>query len=402
MITGHTYPKLTSTRSPRYKRECFQSALRQIQATDFGYCPNLKEGGKRPCRTRLDAGSVLLETQESIEHTFPNINLECPSQALDDWPPLDDENREEDSELDALLHRRFMTICAAAFAEKSKAIVAVTDKAITYGSQLAIQSDTTIKKVISIGQSGWHVLLAGNPSFATAVVRKAERLMTTKEFKSCATSEVSMMSCMEHAFTNCWEALAEKVVLQPSLLTTDLWRKRGRGLQPLPKEVVEKVNARFEKFGVRTTLLVIGFDYKKISMPHIFTIGGTGQGSSHDLMGFNAVGIGQHTAMGRMMFLEVDRDNPLDRNLYDVFDSKANAEMTQGVGYASDIYVLVRGRRELVEVRRDIKELMDDTFTWEINSPFERLNPDKKERPKRPDPKWMKKIQSYASEILTD
>jgi hypothetical protein len=294
-----------------------------------------------------------------------------------------------------------MTVCAAAFAGKSKAIVAVTDKAITYGSSLPIQSDTTVKKVIPIGQSGWHVLLAGNPSFATAVARKAEQLMATKEFKDCAASEVSMMLCMEHAFTDCWEALAEKVVLKPSLLTTDLWQKRGTELQPLPKEVVEKINSRFEKFGVRTTLLVIGFDRKDTPMPHIFSISGTGQGSNHDLMGFNAVGIGQQTAMGRMMFLEIDRNNPLDRNLYDVFDSKANAEMTQGVGYASDIYVLFRGRREMVEVRKDIKELMDDAFTWEINSPFERLNPDKKERPKKPDPKWMEKLQAYASEILT-
>ena len=42
MLKGHVYPKLSSVRSPRYKRECFQSALRQIQATDF-------EGG-RPSR----------------------------------------------------------------------------------------------------------------------------------------------------------------------------------------------------------------------------------------------------------------------------------------------------------------------------------------------------------------
>ena len=45
MIPGHTYRKLTTVRSPRYKRECFLSAWRQILATDF-------EGG-RPPRTTL-------------------------------------------------------------------------------------------------------------------------------------------------------------------------------------------------------------------------------------------------------------------------------------------------------------------------------------------------------------
>ena len=43
MIPGHTYKKRTSVRSPRYKRECFESAWRQIQHTDF-------EGGRPPRR----------------------------------------------------------------------------------------------------------------------------------------------------------------------------------------------------------------------------------------------------------------------------------------------------------------------------------------------------------------
>jgi hypothetical protein len=47
MIPGHIYRKLTSVRSPRYKHECFQSAWRQIQATDF-------EGGRPARRTLRD------------------------------------------------------------------------------------------------------------------------------------------------------------------------------------------------------------------------------------------------------------------------------------------------------------------------------------------------------------
>ena len=47
MIPGHKYRKLTTVRSPRYKRECFQSAWRQLQATDF-------EGGRPPRRTLRD------------------------------------------------------------------------------------------------------------------------------------------------------------------------------------------------------------------------------------------------------------------------------------------------------------------------------------------------------------
>ena len=35
MLKGHVYPVRTSVRSPHYKRECFESALKQVLHTDF-------------------------------------------------------------------------------------------------------------------------------------------------------------------------------------------------------------------------------------------------------------------------------------------------------------------------------------------------------------------------------
>ena len=70
MIPNHKYPQLTSVRSPRYKRECFQSALRQIQATDF-------EGG-RPSRATQRAMAWIRARMEASEQRAllrPAINL---------------------------------------------------------------------------------------------------------------------------------------------------------------------------------------------------------------------------------------------------------------------------------------------------------------------------------------
>jgi hypothetical protein len=205
---------------------------------------------------------------------------------------------------------------------------------------------------------------------------------------------------MAKAYTSCWDRLAETSVLRRHLLTIPLWRERSEDLQPLRKKLVEKVNADLERFNKQSnSLLVIGFDSKTPPSPHIFSITGTGNPRNHDIEGFQAVGIGSPTAMGRMMFLEVDRDRTLERNLYDVFDAKAISEMVQGVGYASDVYVALPHRRDLVEIPKDIKELMDTVFTWEINSPFERINPDKKERPDKPDSKWMEKLKAYCDNL---
>ena len=70
MITGHTYPQLTSVRSPRYKQECFQSALRQIQATDF-------EGGRpsRPVQREMAWTRARMEASEQRAALRPAISL---------------------------------------------------------------------------------------------------------------------------------------------------------------------------------------------------------------------------------------------------------------------------------------------------------------------------------------
>lgn len=68
-----------------------------------------------------------------------------------------------------------MTVCVAAFAVKSKAILLASDKALTYGSSgpTPMQSDTGIKKIRQIGQSGWWALVSGSPSAAEKVIREA-------------------------------------------------------------------------------------------------------------------------------------------------------------------------------------------------------------------------------------
>lgn len=66
-----------------------------------------------------------------------------------------------------------MTVCLATIAEKSRAIVMVSDKAVTYGqkdSLAPMQYDTDVKKVRRIGNTFWYALIAGDPTFALAVV----------------------------------------------------------------------------------------------------------------------------------------------------------------------------------------------------------------------------------------
>jgi hypothetical protein len=66
-----------------------------------------------------------------------------------------------------------MTVCVASIAAKRKAIVMVADKAITFGKERPMLADLGIDKMLSIGRTGWHALIAGDSSFAQEVVDEA-------------------------------------------------------------------------------------------------------------------------------------------------------------------------------------------------------------------------------------
>jgi hypothetical protein len=65
-----------------------------------------------------------------------------------------------------------MTICIAAMAAKSKAIVCIADRAVTYSSSTGgvnSQSDGGVQKIIDLASTGWVALVAGNLPFAQRV-----------------------------------------------------------------------------------------------------------------------------------------------------------------------------------------------------------------------------------------
>ena len=76
-----------------------------------------------------------------------------------------------------------MTVCIGALAAKSKAIVMVADKAITYTSHSSalLQWDVTgLCKILPIGASSWHVLIGGDPIFALQVIHACEASLLDK------------------------------------------------------------------------------------------------------------------------------------------------------------------------------------------------------------------------------
>ena len=286
-----------------------------------------------------------------------------------------------------------MTVCIAAFAAKSKAIVLISDKALTYGAYgpTPMQSDTGVRKLLHLGQSGWEVLFAGDGAFAEKVVYQAG--LALKDRPTIAEACQEVMECVRDAYQTVRERLVIDTILRPRLLDKDLLFKRNiNELHPLDEGVFKTLWSELGKFDAGCTLLVCGFDREG---PHIFMVSDPGTIDSCDLHGFCAIGIGDQAATSRLLWQEIDRNDPLPNVIYEVFHAKVQAEIIQGVGYTWDANVIVRGKK-LIPVRWSVIRAIEKIFEVADTSPFDKARLPKEATRKQ----WRTTVEDFAKHAL--
>ncbi len=286
-----------------------------------------------------------------------------------------------------------MTVCVAAFAEDSKAIVLVADKAVTYGGPRPIQSDVQLKKILPIGDCGWQALVSGDPTFAVATINRAAALI--QDSGSCE----AMMGCLKTGYQESREVAIVDQILKPNLLTKELYIARPHALLPLPDSYFGDIAEAISKFKAGTSILVCGFDTH--NAPHIFSVIEPGMVRQHDMTGFHSVGIGDRAALGKFLWLETSRTASLARVLYEAFLAKVEAEIVQGVGYEWDAEILVRGNKA-VEVPKKIQKIIEQIFYVAVHSPFAKPGDedDKLDDDDIPPRDWKARLNKFAESVM--
>lgn len=162
----------------------------------------------------------------------------------------------------------------------------------------------------------------------------------------------------------------------------------------MERDLLGAIAKKIEDFNLSCHLLVCGFDLN--GAPHLFTVIEPGVSHAYDLVGFHAVGSGYETAIGRLLWQEVNPEEELERILYGLFDAKASAEIIQGVGYEWDGQIMVHGK-DPMDVPDRIKKIIDQVWVCKSQSPFER-DVDEDDVPPRT---WKRILKTYAEECLT-
>lgn len=282
--------------------------------------------------------------------------------------------------------RKAVTICVAALAASYKAIVCVADKALSYQEQ--IQWDSDGSKMITINPSGTLLMFSGDE----LPISKMTAALYAKGKELWYKQRPSIVKICEDQYKGVLDELVEGTYLTPRLLKrTDYTAAiTGTSINSYIKDLAEQIAA----FNPQCDLLVCGFD--SLGTPFILDIKTPGIASDMTMTGFQAVGIAWDKAVARLLFSEHKRTHSIERSLYDAFDAKAFAEMSQGVGYAWDAMVILENGFH--EVPEDIKKLIEKVWAKENRSPFDNYNP--KEDEKGPPKDWKKRLSDFSLSLF--
>jgi hypothetical protein len=283
-----------------------------------------------------------------------------------------------------------MTVCIAALAAHSRAIVCIADRAVTYSSSTggpSSQADAGAQKIVELGKTGWVALIGGGIPFAQKVTDKLIAVVGTERNPA----RQRMQTVAKQAFTECLNEEIIDQVLTPNMLTRDDFFRRPNTLLPLDQAYVLEIAQQISNVEIDSCLIVCGFDAQG---PHIFKIDGGARISPCDIEGYAVIGGGEDASRSRIIWSETDRDESLESVMYDVFDAKVSAEIVQGVGYKWDWRILTGKRPRRVPTR--ISELIDKLWIASNRSPLaEPLG--KQERPSK---NWKKRLADFSASVL--
>ncbi len=287
-----------------------------------------------------------------------------------------------------------MTVCVASFAEKSKAIVCIADRAVTYPSYGSpVQSDSGMKKIVDVGGTKWCALFSGDTSFAQQVVARLSGKAHAADSAGVTIDFTWMSANGLLAYQDCYEETVENEVLRPNFLTRELFISRSKKLQPLDAQFIASVNEKLQQFELSCQIMFCGFD---TAGPHIFTVSQPGTSEWKDLEGHSAIGIGKETATSRLAWLETEPSESLPSVLYDVFDAKVASEIIQGVGYEWDGKIITR--EKATDIPKKIKKVIDQVWIVNNRTPYATEPVDKDDIPPK---SWRSILRRFCDDCLT-
>ena len=286
-----------------------------------------------------------------------------------------------------------MTVCIAAIAAESKAIVCIADRALTFaGATASTETDSGVTKIVDIPSTNWCAMFSGDDlTFPERVLRLLNADVLRQGRNGWNRDRIEQ--AVKSAFEKCWENAVEDHVLKPKLLSIASFTANPRDARlAADSQYLSVLAEEIANYRHNCSMIFCGFDEVG---PHIFVASAPSQIDSYDWQGFQAIGAGEETARNHLIWSEYDKNDPLDSVLYDVFNAKVATEVLQGVGYAWDWRILTAGRKPQ-PISKRINNLIDRVWETLNRSPYA---PKLSKRERAPND-WKEKLADYVKTVL--
>jgi hypothetical protein len=287
-----------------------------------------------------------------------------------------------------------MTVCIAAIAAKSKAIVCIADRALTFaGAMASTQTDSGVTKIIDIPGTNWCAMFSGEDFLFPERVLDLVAKETTRP-RGSQLSRADMESAVKKAFYEQWQAEVEDCILKPKLLDRTSFTAEKKDARLLDTAYLNALAGEMAEHRNNCSMIFCGFDS---SGPHIFSASTpAGQIAPCDWQGFQVIGAGEETARNHLIWSEFDKEDSLESVLYDVFNAKVATEVIQGIGYAWNWKIIVAGRKPKPLPKR-IDKLVDRVWETLNRSPYARKLSKKEKAPGS----WKSTVSAFADDLLS-
>jgi hypothetical protein len=206
----------------------------------------------------------------------------------------------------------------AGIAANRSAIIAVSDRRLTYGD---IAADVaTVENALPLYGS-WVAMFAGNDiGNVTPIIERVRRKLADLATTNGAVTRVDVAREFRGAFRAHHRTLIEERVLAPYDLSVRAFQERG--FKELGPRAFDELRHAVENVKVDCDFLVCGFSEEG---PQIFVITDTGL-SYYEKIGYWAIGSGAWSALSSLAFRKFHLDLPFPEALYQVLEAKFMAD----------------------------------------------------------------------------
>ncbi len=282
-----------------------------------------------------------------------------------------------------------MTVGIAALARSGNAIVAMADRRLTYGDNELVTSMMATKMLRLPG--GFWTLFAGDPTVAETIVGGVEE------------DSGHPVRDLRAFYAQTRETMVTRQILEPRLLNKDLYIARPNTLQPLDDRFRSEIDKDIREYRLDCQLLSMGFiPLDKGMAGQLVVIDEPGARIAHAYEGFACIGSGASAALSALIFSEIDPNDDIDVQLYQLLYAKAHSEMTPFVGFEGDGWVLLPGQ-EPTKVSDEIMKLLDRVLEEKAALPFQHRKEWERrpgwEKLKRAPSGWEKRLKDYVDGV---